>query len=138
MGHPDTKFMDDSNKFGYQCCEPIRLFDFEVLPVLLLRKKQNALTNLEMNSKGQIPKSKSFPFKLLHYVAGWTDVPLNDIGLKQARAAGNALKSVTFHQAYSSDLSRANMTCQIILEENQASSITVKNIKKDKRLRDHS
>jgi len=42
---------------------------------------------------------------------------LNDIGLKQARAAGNALKDVTFHQAYSSDLSRANMTCKIILEE---------------------
>merc|ERR1711935_551793 len=69
---------------------------------------------------------------------GWTDVPLNDIGLKQARAAGNALKSVTFHQAYSSDLSRANMTCQIILEENQESSITVKNIKQDKRLRERS
>ena len=62
---------------------------------------------------------------------------MNEIGLKQAQAAGKALKNVSFHQAYSSDLKRANKTCQIILEENQASSsINVENIKQDKQLRE--
>ena len=45
------------------------------------------------------------------------------IGIKQAHAAGKVLKDTIFHQAYSSDLKRANKTCQIILEENQRSSI---------------
>ena len=44
-------------------------------------------------------------------------------GIKQAHAAGKVLKDTIFHQAYSSDLKRANKTCQIILEENQRSSI---------------
>ena len=45
------------------------------------------------------------------------------IGTKQAQAAGKVFKDTIFHQAYSSDLKRANKTCQIILEENQRSSI---------------
>ena len=54
-------------------------------------------------------------------------------------AAGQALKDMTFHQAYSSDLQRAHKTCQIILEENQKSPITSANIIQDKLLqeRDH-
>ena len=71
--------------------------------------------------------------KVLH---GWTDTPLNDCGMKQAKAAGEALKDVKFHQAYSSDLKRANKTCQIILEENQKSTISAENIKQDKLLRE--
>ena len=45
------------------------------------------------------------------------------IGIKQAHAVGKVLKDTIFHQAYSSDLKRANKTCQIIMEENQRSSI---------------
>jgi len=71
--------------------------------------------------------------KVLH---GWTDTPLNDFGTKQARAAGQALKDVKFHKAYSSDLTRANKTCQIILEENQKSTISAENIKQEKLLRE--
>ena len=54
-------------------------------------------------------------------------------------AAGQALKDMKFHQAYSSDLQRAHKTCQIILEENQKSPITSANIIQDKLLqeRDH-
>ena len=43
---------------------------------------------------------------------------------------------MTFHQAYSSDLQRAHKTCQIILEENQKSSINAKNIIQDKLLQE--
>ena len=73
--------------------------------------------------------------KVLH---GWTDTPLNATGLKQAQAAGKALKEVEFHLAFSSDLQRANKTCQLILEENQASDISAENIKKDKLLRERN
>ena len=43
---------------------------------------------------------------------------------------------MTFHQAYSSDLQRAHKTCQIILEENQKSSINATNIIQDKLLQE--
>ena len=70
-------------------------------------------------------------------IQGWThDTTLTDLGVKQAKAAGQALKDVKFHQAYSSDLKRANKTCQIILEENQQSAISAENIKQDKLLRE--
>jgi len=71
-------------------------------------------------------------------IQGWTDPPLNATGLKQAHAAGKALKELEFHQAFSSDLQRANKTCQLILEENQASDIFAENIKKDKLLRERN
>ena len=74
--------------------------------------------------------------KVLH---GWTDiVSLNDTGLKQAQAAGQALKKHEFHLAFSSDLKRANKTCQVILEENEASVITSEHIQKDKLLRERN
>ena len=52
------------------------------------------------------------------------------------KAVGQALKDMTFHQAYSSDLQRAHKTCQIILEENQKSSINATNIIQDKLLQE--
>ena len=71
-------------------------------------------------------------------VHGWTDTPLNETGVKQAKAAGKALKDVKFHQAFSSDLQRANKTCQIILAENQASNILPENIKQEILLRERN
>ena len=61
---------------------------------------------------------------------GWADIPLNEIGIKQAQAAGKALKEIEFHHAMSSDLQRAFKSCQLILEENQRSAISGENIKK--------
>ena len=52
------------------------------------------------------------------------------------KAVGQALKDMTFHQAYSSDLQRAYKTCQIILEENQKSSISTANIIQDSLLQE--
>ena len=69
-------------------------------------------------------------------IQGWTDTPLNDFGMIQAKAAGQALKDIEFNQAYSSDLKRANKTCQIILEENQKFTISAEDIKEVKLLRE--
>ena len=79
---------------------------------------------------GQTDKNKN---PILH---GWRsdNPPVNSFGKKQAQAAGKALKNVMFDQAYSSDLQRANQTCQLILEENQLSAIGAENIKRDQRI----
>ena len=79
---------------------------------------------------GQTDKNKN---PILH---GWRsdNPPVNSFGKKQAKAAGKALKNVMFDQAYSSDLQRANLTCQLILEENQLSAIGAENIKRDQRI----
>ena len=61
---------------------------------------------------------------------GITDIPLNENGLNQAKACGNALKDVTFDRILSSDLSRALVTAETIRGD-RTTSITV-----DKRLRE--
>ena len=50
---------------------------------------------------------------------GWTDVDLSENGIKEARMAGQLLKSnnYTFDVAYTSVLKRANHTLDIILDE---------------------
>ena len=45
-----------------------------------------------------------------HRVQGQLDIPLNDIGLKQADAVGRALQAERFDAIYSSDLIRARQT----------------------------
>ena len=57
-------------------------------------------------------------------------IPLNENGLNQAKACGNALKDVTFDRILSSDLSRALVTAETIRGD-RTTSITV-----DKRLRE--
>ena len=61
---------------------------------------------------------------------GITDVPLNENGLNQAKACGEALKDITFDRILSSDLSRALVTAETI-RGNRTTPITV-----DKRLRE--
>lgn len=50
---------------------------------------------------------------------GWTDVPLSENGVKEAHAAGKALKDngYSFDIAFSSVLERANKTLDYVLEE---------------------
>ncbi|KAJ7161500.1 phosphoglycerate mutase-like protein [Mycena crocata] len=49
-------------------------------------------------------------------VQGQLDTVLNEAGVEQARLVADALRSVDFDMAYSSDLTRALKTAQIILE----------------------
>ncbi len=48
---------------------------------------------------------------------GWVDVPLTPQGEKEAHRAGRALKGISFSQAFTSNLQRAQKTLGIILEE---------------------
>lgn len=47
---------------------------------------------------------------------GWVDVPLTEEGRRQAKEAGELLKAHDFDVAYTSDLQRAQVTLQLILE----------------------
>lgn len=49
---------------------------------------------------------------------GWCDTPLTDQGIAGAEQAGEALKDVPFDIALSSDLKRANDTCDVIIKHN--------------------
>lgn len=51
-----------------------------------------------------------------HRVQGQLDVPLNAVGLAQARAASKVLGREKFDVIYSSDLSRARQTAQPVLD----------------------
>lgn len=55
----------------------------------------------------------------LKLIQGWTDNPLNDLGRKQAIEAGRFLKNINYtaDAAYSSPLSRASETGEIMLEQ---------------------
>ncbi len=47
---------------------------------------------------------------------GWVDVPLSPKGIEEAKSAGEKLRVVKFHRAFSSVLMRANETLRIVLE----------------------
>ncbi len=61
---------------------------------------------------------------------GITNVPLNENGIAQAKACGNALKDVHFDRILSSDLSRALVTAETIRGNRQLE------IKTDERIRE--
>lgn len=48
---------------------------------------------------------------------GWENPPLTELGEKEARRAGNHLKNIKFDMAFTSNLSRAQKTLEIILNE---------------------
>lgn len=52
---------------------------------------------------------------------GWSDAPLTESGITDADAAGKRLANVDFAGAYSSDLSRARITAEHILAQNDQS-----------------
>ena len=52
-------------------------------------------------------------------VHGWTDSPLSELGISQAKKVGEGLKNITFNAAYSSDIKRAADTAKIILDANK-------------------
>jgi len=58
---------------------------------------------------------------------GQIDIPLNQNGKAQAKAASNFLKCIPIQRAFSSSLSRPKETAQIILKEHPGIEITLKN-----------
>jgi 2,3-bisphosphoglycerate-dependent phosphoglycerate mutase len=58
-------------------------------------------------------------WNLKNLFTGWKDPGLTDLGVQEARTAGRRLKEmgVQFDVAFTSDLSRAQRTCKLILEE---------------------
>jgi 2,3-bisphosphoglycerate-dependent phosphoglycerate mutase len=58
-------------------------------------------------------------WNLKNLFTGWKDPDLTPLGVEEAMAAGRRLKAlgVKFDVAYTSDLSRAQKTCQLILNE---------------------
>ena len=67
---------------------------------------------------------------------GQLDVPLDEVGIKQARAAGIALKGEHFDCVYTSDLSRTIQTASEIIQLNKKSSNQRLIIKRDILLRE--
>lgn len=69
----------------------------------------------------------------LYRAQGWSDSPLTGAGENTAKKLGNSLKGIDFDAAYSSDLSRAVQTAELILSANGNTNIP---IQKDIRLRE--
>jgi 2,3-bisphosphoglycerate-dependent phosphoglycerate mutase len=70
-------------------------------------------------------------WNLKNLFTGWRDPGLTDLGIEEARSAGRRLKAmgVQFDVAYTSDLSRAQRTCKLILEEiGQPDLATIANV----------
>jgi 2,3-bisphosphoglycerate-dependent phosphoglycerate mutase len=68
-------------------------------------------------------------WNLKNLFTGWEDPGLTELGISEARAAGRRLKSLGFHfdKAFTSVLSRAQHTLQLILQElGQADCPTVR------------
>ena len=52
-------------------------------------------------------------------VHGWTDSPLSELGISQAKKVGEGIKDIVFNTAYSSDIKRAADTAGFILNANK-------------------
>ena len=55
---------------------------------------------------------------------GWTNAPLTEKGVADAKLAGTRLAQVPFAGAYASDMARAEQTARFILAANQTPSVT--------------
>lgn len=64
-----------------------------------------------------------------HILHGITDIPLNDNGLRQAREAAEALKSVPARHLYSSPLTRCMQTAQTIADRVNLEPVPLEGLK---------
>ncbi len=56
---------------------------------------------------------------------GWTDIPLTEEGIEEAKHAGELLKDYHFDQAFTSALSRAQETLRLILEVTEQTDLPI-------------
>ncbi|XP_066980400.1 fructose-2,6-bisphosphatase TIGAR-like isoform X3 [Macrobrachium rosenbergii] len=70
-----------------------------------------------------------------HRIQGHLDIPLSSVGEKQAVLAGTNMSKKNFSRVYASDLKRAYLTCERILEQN---TCVPPPIKVDTRLRERN
>ncbi len=56
---------------------------------------------------------------------GWVDIPLTDKGREEARSAGEAIRDLRFHRAFTSNLVRAQETLKIVLQVIDQSGLPV-------------
>jgi len=64
-----------------------------------------------------------------HRAQSYTDIPLSDVGRQQAQCTAERLKDVNFDIAYSSDLSRAKETAEIILGKRNIQVNTLRSLR---------
>ncbi|MYV05319.1 histidine phosphatase family protein [Furfurilactobacillus milii] len=62
-------------------------------------------------------------FNIYNKLQGWSNSPLTDKGLADAKSAGERLANVSFAAAYCSDTTRAQQTAATILTENNVSNV---------------
>ena len=62
-------------------------------------------------------------FNRFNKMQGWSDSPLTDKGIADAKRAGELLSHITFTHAYSSDTMRASNTAREILAKNLNSNV---------------
>jgi 2,3-bisphosphoglycerate-dependent phosphoglycerate mutase len=70
-------------------------------------------------------------WNLKNLFTGWKDPDLTPLGVDEAKAAGRRLKAkgIGFDVAFTSDLSRAQKTCQLMLDElGQSGLTTIRNV----------
>lgn len=70
-------------------------------------------------------------WNVLHRLQGHSDIPLNSKGINEAKALSSKFKKIYFAVAYSSDLSRASKTTEIVLANKEIE------VKLSKALREH-
>jgi 2,3-bisphosphoglycerate-dependent phosphoglycerate mutase len=64
-------------------------------------------------------------WNLIHKMTGQSDVPLTELGVKQAQAAAEVIRDLELHVGYTSELQRAYNTLAHILESNDRTDLAV-------------
>ncbi len=77
-----------------------------------------------MNKTFYIFRHGETDWNLNKRVQGWTDIPLNETGISQAKQLAQKLCDVNFDVIYSSPLARALMTAEIVADRNNCPVIT--------------
>ena len=79
---------------------------------------------ININSNIILVRHGQSTYNLENRFTGWKDVPLTKKGIEEAHKAGNILKRYNITETFSSTLSRAQNTLDIILSYNKSNPIS--------------